>query len=219
MLGSVVFASLALFTPHKTPVPVDQGLQAVISLADPSQQVQLPPLPGKLATSPKPGTQEASKKLNTEPTLSSIVMKLSFPLLILCGLLGAAAIFRRKKIFPSTIKVVESVALGKSRNLVIADVAGKRMLIGSSEAGISLLADDVPIDFEATASQESANTLTEQFGGPANAAAGLLNRLRGPKRKAEESFDSHLSRAPSPSFNEGDELRAKLAARLGGKAA
>jgi len=225
MVGTVVFASLALLTPHGTPEPIDQGLQAVIALADPGTRVQLPPL-----TAEERGTQRAqattaaptpnTAKLGKEPSLTSIVMKLSFPLLILGGILAGVALFRRKSILPRSIKVLESVTLGKSRNLVIADVAGRRMLIGSSEAGITLLSDDIPVeepldDF----SQTHDNSLTDDFPAPANAASGLMNRLRGRKRAPVESFDSHLPRSAPQSFDESAELRAKLAARLGGKAA
>ena len=225
MVGTVVFASLALLTPHGTPEPIDQGLQAVIALADPGNRVQLPPLSaeeGGAQAAPVKSATPLSKTLKSpnDSVISSIVMKMSLPLLILAGLLAAVALFRRKSIIPRSIKVLESVTLGKNRNLVIADVAGRRMLIGSSEAGITLISDDIPMDEPLDDfSQTNANSLTDDFPPVPTAASGLLNRLKGKKRAPVESFDSHLPRQAPPSFDESAELRAKLAARLGGKAA
>jgi hypothetical protein len=57
----------------------------------------------------------------------------------LCG--GAALVFARRKqqATPKMLEIVETHGLGGRRSLIVARIAGETVLLGSSEAGLSLL--------------------------------------------------------------------------------
>ena len=57
------------------------------------------------------------------------------------GLVGGVLIWRGRKRqkMPRLVRVVESVSLGPKRALVVAEVQGEKVVLGTSEAGISVL--------------------------------------------------------------------------------
>lgn len=63
------------------------------------------------------------------------------PAIVLAALAVAAYLFarRRRVLVPRTIEIVETASLGPKRALVVARVGDETLILGSSEAGISLL--------------------------------------------------------------------------------
>lgn len=121
--------------------------------------------------------------------------------LLLAGL-GAAAFLlsRRRARADRLLTVVESTSIGPRRHLVVARLADDLLVLGSSEAGISLLST-VPAPARAAASSPA----PAPAGGP-----GLLARLRPSSRRAP-GFHTLLAESV-----EDLELRRKLAAGQAG---
>ena len=125
---------------------------------------------------------------------------------------------RRKKQQSNLVEIVETANLGPKRTLVVARVSGETLLLGSSEAGISLLSTRPEADNAAPSSAAAAaNT------GPSNNVAlvsapstSFLAHLEFAQRNGtsgsndEGSFDSFLSDSPQ----DEEELRRKLAAGI-----
>ena len=125
------------------------------------------------------------------------------PGLALAGLAALAfALKRRKamKVGGASISIVEAASLGEKRSLVIADVLGERLVLGVSEAGVTVLMNrPVPQGEEAPMVLPAAERI------PTAPEMGFFARLRGnPKAKA---FDDTLQESL-----EDQELRAKLQA-------
>lgn len=126
-----------------------------------------------------------------------------FALAALCAL--AFALTRRRAKTARSITVVETASLGPKRSLVIADVMGERMVLGVSEAGISVLStratpqpEPAPFVIPAPLATASAPTAMEMS---------FLDRMLGrvPQPNAVASFDETLRDSL-----EDQELRAKL---------
>lgn len=103
---------------------------------------------------------------------------------------GGAALWRkRKKARSSLLTIRETAPLGRNKMLALVDTGGRRLLIGVTEQGMQLLANDAQ---------------------PAEPLAMLASTPDAPPAndQARASFDDHL-----PPL-EGDELRKKLAARF-----
>ncbi len=103
---------------------------------------------------------------------------------------GGAALWRkRKKARSSLLTIRETAPLGRNKLLAVVDTGGRRLLIGVTDQGMQLLANDAQ-----PAEQLAMIASTPDAPAPADPA-----RAR---------FDDHL-----PPL-EGDELRKKLAARF-----
>lgn len=126
------------------------------------------------------------------------------PALGLAGLVALTfTLKRRKKALGGTgIALLEATSLGDKRSLVIADVLGERMVLGVSEAGITVLMS------KPAPSLEDAAPITlppaERIA-PAAPQMGFFARLTG--RARTQGFDAQLEESL-----EDQELRAKLAA-------
>lgn len=125
------------------------------------------------------------------------------------GLVGLVALTltlkRRKKTLGGTgISLLEATSLGDKRSLVIADVLGERVVLGVSEAGITVLMskpapslnDDAPITLPPA-----------ERVAPVQPPMGFFQRLAGGGRSKASTFDADLKESV-----EDQELRAKLAA-------
>ena len=114
------------------------------------------------------------------------------------GLMGLAALAfaatKRKGLGGSQIRVVEAASLGEKRSLVIADVMGERLVLGVSEAGVTVL-----MNRPAPAGEPAPLRVPD-----APKAMSLFERIKGGTPK---SFDAQLDESI-----EDQELRAKLAA-------
>ena len=141
-------------------------------------------------------------------------------------LLAAASIFliwrRRRQHGLGLIRILESASLGPKRSLVVAQIGGQKLILGASEAGITLLS---PIGSSLSQADGEDPTLVNETGpGPAEGEKGLLARLF--SRRREEQF---LPEEEGPSTMaedfrdlleeniEDEELRRRLQAGAGGR--
>jgi flagellar protein FliO/FliZ len=123
---------------------------------------------------------------------------LAAPALALLGLAGlAVGLARRRRSAPGSIRILEVAALGPRRSLVIADVLGDRLVLGVSEAGVTVLSTRPAPEEAATADLLSPPR-------PAIAPMGFFARLTG--KPVVPSFGETLSESI-----EDQELRTKLA--------
>jgi flagellar biogenesis protein FliO len=158
---------------------------------------------------------------------------------LLAGLGVAATLFaRRRTTRVRMIRIVETASIGPRRSLVVACIGGRTMVLGVSEAGVSLLdAQAGPVSAPAVPEKAQSATLEE-------AALGLRGLLRGHAEsqsdasedaKHEGSLLSRLfHRMPAPSESprrahefddllseslEDEELRRKLSLGEAGRVA
>jgi flagellar biogenesis protein FliO len=130
-------------------------------------------------------------------SIAPLVTKLAMPAMLFVALLGGLLLIARKKAPGRHVRVMEMTTLGKGRSVVVADVAGKTVLLGVSEGGVTLLMDELPITSPSTVVDARAPTFFERF----------FNRAPAPS-----PFDAQLY----DSTDEDDELRRKIAAHLSG---
>lgn len=141
------------------------------------------------------GTKPPDLKAEVAPSFSA--QSLVAPGLALAGLAALAfALTRRKPLGAGSIHVVEARSLGEKRSLVIADVLGERLVLGVSEAGITVL-------MNRTAPQPEPAAYVVPSAVPAP-RMGFFQRLKG--RSPARAFDASLQESI-----EDQELRAKLA--------
>lgn len=168
-----------------------------------------PPAPPSAADSvvaaafqhPSIGTKSADVQSAPVSTWTS----LAAPGLALVALAALAfALTRRRAKSARSITVVETASLGPKRSLVIADVMGERIVLGVSEAGISVLSTRAapqpePAPFVIPAPLAVAAPVATEMS--------FLDRMLGrvPQTNAVASFDETLRDSL-----EDQELRAKL---------
>lgn len=148
------------------------------------------------------GTKSADVQAPASSNWSSFAAP-GFALAALAAL--AFALTRRRAKVARSISVVETASLGPKRSLVIADVMGERMVLGVSEAGISVLSTRAapqpePAPFVIPPPLETVSTsLSKEMS--------FFDRMLGrvPQPNAVASFDETLRDSL-----EDQELRAKL---------
>ncbi len=210
---------------------ISQLLALTLSLADP---LGFPAAPAPAAASPAqaalpaPATAPAAPRVAPPAPPPPLELPSSGPglgnlLLPAAALLAlaAAALFmsRKKKQEARLVQVLETTSLGPKRALVVARLGDELLVIGSSEAGLQLLAarsatSELAPRHEATPAESLAARLRpvpDLAPEPAQAphpVLGLLSRLRrAPAPVAPEpSFDALLAESA-----EDQELRRKLA--------
>jgi flagellar biogenesis protein FliO len=175
-------------------------LLATDGLPAPASQSAAQP---RAATSPAP----PALRLPAGPGLGSLAV----PAVVLAGLGAAAALLsRRRRAAPGRrVQVLETTALGPRRSLILARLGGELLLLGSSEAGISLLraqpAGAEAPDAELPRPAAAAAPRSAHDREPPAALAGLVAKLRR-VRPAAPAFDTLLAESA-----EDQELRRKLA--------
>jgi flagellar biogenesis protein FliO len=196
-------------------------LALTLSLADP---VGFPPpaavaaapqaLAPTAAAQPAPATS-AAPPLALPPAAGPGLDALILPVAALLALaLAALLATRRKQGTARIVKVLESTSIGPKRALVVAQVGDEVMVIGSSEAGLQLLAArPAGVDLrgaEAPARLQAVPSPAEEPAPARGAVLGLLARLRGGRPAAAPpagpAFDALLEES-----TEDLELRRKLA--------
>ncbi len=138
------------------------------------------------------------------------IQNLVAPALGICGLAALAfTLKRRKKLQGGSIHIIEATSLGEKRSLVIADVMGERLVLGVSEAGVSVLMNrPTPLAESSSFFMSEAPAVLE----PAPTTApvmGFFARLKGQPPVA--AFENSLQESI-----EDQELRAKLASGMRG---
>ena len=155
-----------------------------------------------------------------------------WPLVAALAMAGVCAVLlwrRRQRHGNGVIRILESASLGPKRALVLADVGGQRLILGTSEAGIALLsqlgvrgvagaADGAPILDDTT-------LVTETTPIPApEGEKGFLARLFTRKREEEYLPDDDGPSTMAEDFRDlleesldDEELRRRLQAGIGGK--
>ena len=140
------------------------------------------------------------------------------PLALLLALAAAALVLSRRRRAPARrVQVLETTSLGPKRALVLARLGDEVLLLGASEAGISLLrTQPAGTANAAPAAFAPAETLPARPREPAAALVDLASRLVPGRRRADAP-------APSPAFDallaesaEDQELRRKLSRGLAG---
>ena len=143
-------------------------------------------------------------------TKSEVVKASDTPNLIVPGLALAAlgvlafTLKRRKanRLGGASITIVEAASLGEKRSLVIADVMGERLVLGVSEAGVTVL-----MNKPAPQGEPAPIIIPQADRAPVSSsqAMGFFDRLKG--KNAAPAFDAALQESV-----EDQELRAKLQA-------
>lgn len=194
-------------------------LALALALADPNGF----PAPHALAVAP-PAAAPAAPALAapaaaaaplTLPASGSLLDGLILPVAALLALAVAALLAtRRRQQASRLVRVLETTGIGPKRALVVAQIGDEIMVIGSSEAGLQLLAAR-PAGLEPSAAEAPARLQAVPDPAPAGAPArgavlGLLSRLRGGRpaapAPAAPAFDALLAES-----TEDLELRRKLA--------
>lgn len=155
--------------------------------------------------------------------------------LAVCAIAAAALVLRRKRRPASTMQVLETIALGPKRSLILARVGTETLLLAASEAGVSLLSTNATLDGLAAAARraparpqkpesdlESEPAFTQQPSRAFNAyAAPTPVRDEPPAPKTSLLGRLKMATQPSPRFDtlfaeteEDQELRGKLARGL-----
>ena len=173
--------------------------------------------------------------------LSDAGPSLAAPLAVL-ALLGATALYLKRRSAPArgrALRVLETTSLGPRRQLVLAEVHGEWLLLGSSEAGLTLLRSGAASAPPVAASEPE--PLPVPLAAPLDAAGMMAAVLPFRPRTAEQPPRVHQERmpwlsmwqrirgpqepsAPAPSFEqvleesaEDELLRRKLQAGLRGQ--
>ena len=205
--------------PH--PAAVEPGSPSRSALGEPSTGEGLRPSPP--AAGPLPGATSAGAPALTLPASSYGLGNLVLPGVAL-ALLAAVTLLlkRRTRQEPRLVRVLETTSLGPKRALVVARLGDELLVIGSSEAGLHLLAARPAGDGSAAgaAGLRAVPDLATATATPAprpNPLAAMLGRLRG----ARGAADAEAPAAPPadlPAFDallaesaEDQELRRKLA--------
>lgn len=212
MTPSLLALALSLADPNGFPPPAEpRPAAAAAAVAAP-------------APTGAPAPEAAAPAQLTLPAATPGPGALVLPAAALLALAAAALLAsRRRRRAPRLVNVLESTSIGPKRSLVVARIGGEVLVIGSSEAGLQLLAAR-PAGLEgATAALEAleapAPARLQAVPDPAPEAApgkgavlGLLSRLRpraaraAAPAEAAGGFDALLAES-----TEDLELRRKLA--------
>ena len=169
-----------------------------------------------------------------DATSGSSVVSTIFAVALLVGLGVAAAVFARRRVKGSRmIRIVETASIGPKRSLVVACIGGRTMVLGVSEAGVSLLDSQgsSPVISEAPARLPPVNDVDtaaglrsqpfhEVDGSEQKNESSLLSRLF-PRSKAtaEDDHRSHDFENLLSESLEDEELRRKLSLGEAGRVA
>jgi|GEM_PF-1739381 len=164
------------------------------------------------ASSSTPAPSASPRPLPLAATLQGgELAKAMVPLVILALFALALTTWRKRKHGVDAVKVLESTTIGKGRQILVVEVAGQHLLLGSCEGGISVLKDRV--DLKRMQPQSSVVDDEVAGGHPAIDAVRRLLGLPSQQPPTTASFESHLTSEAS-SCVEDEELRRKLSARL-----
>ncbi len=194
-------------------------LSEVLALSPPTAPLvaSTPKLPAAPAIAPSPSPVKAGSPPSlVVPKTALNLGALMWPGLLLCLGAGALVFFRRKSTSGRSLDVVESVSVGKGRDLVVVDVAGSRMLLGCTDGGIAVLEKALPR--HAPRVQPSGPQSASHEGSVAAALStafrNAMSRLK-TKRRSTAAFERHLEATDGVASSEQEDLARKLKARMG----
>lgn len=187
--------------PAAPPPPVDRPVATPAASAPGLPAATLAPPPAQLSL-PSSG-----------PGLDALILPTAALLALALAALFAT---RRRKQAPRLVHVLETASLGPKRALVVARIGDELLILGSSEAGLQLLAAR-PAGLEPATAEglkprlQAVPDSSPELAPESRSGPGLLGRLRARLAPAPA--------APSPAFEallvesaEDQELRRKLAA-------
>ena len=192
-----------------------QKLRAVIALGDELPSRQELGAGAKGLTSKTPAPDELMPSLAAPPStrapgsesgglvLWGAAVLIGAVAFVLLRLRGGSALRRNR-----LVHVDEVAQVGKGRQLVVVRVDGQRLLLGVSEAGISVLREGLSELAPAPSTEVTAPSAP-----PSAAAFRQLLRRFSPS-SAPAAFESHLTQASATTCSEDEELRQRLAMRL-----
>jgi MYXO-CTERM domain-containing protein len=187
-----------------TPTSTSTSTPTSTSTSTPTSTATSTPTATPTATSTP--TPALSLPSTPAPGLSSLAIPVAALALLA---VAALALARRRAAAPRLVQVLESTSLGQRRALVVARLGDELLVLGASEAGVSLLATR-PAGLHAEAAALA--TLVPAPAPSPGPLSGLLARLRPTAaRPAAGGFDALLAES-----DEDQELRAKLARGLTG---
>jgi flagellar biogenesis protein FliO len=224
-------------------VPVNAGPAALVGAEAPVATAAPPDAPtaalvGSNDSSSTPPATGPGKDGKSGSSVASMFLAVA----LLVGLGVAAAVFARRRVKGSRmIRIVETASIGPKRSLVVACIGGRTMVLGVSEAGVSLLDSqgassimpEVPATLPAVDSDIAAGLRHRAFGevrGDRDSShedqnedkneSSLLSRLfQRPKRASEEASRSRDFEGLLSESLEDEELRRKLSLGEAGRVA
>ena len=180
-------------------------LAAALLLAQPAAPLAAPALPAP-ATAPGAAATASAPELHL-PRAGLDLGALAAPAALIAALGGVALILARRKRAPGRrVQVLETTSLGPKRSLVLARLRDEVLLLGASEAGITLLRAQPAADLELDAAPAPAPA-ARAAQRPAAPLSDLVARLR----RARPDRGSARFEALLVESAEDQELRRKLA--------
>jgi flagellar biogenesis protein FliO len=219
--------------PAETAKPVAQEAKAMVPAPAPATPAAAPATPAAtpatsasaLAPAHSPSAPMAAVA-GASHSGSSLVLAVG--LLVAVGG-GVLVLTRRRTRRPGLIQILETAAIGPKRALLVARVNGQTMVLGASEAGITLLGSlEGKTEPQVAAVMGSLPAVKEQpeDSGPEvtidapsepEGEMGVLSRLFGRQPKDSSARDAAAFRELLDESYEDQELRNKLAQGLSGK--
>jgi len=186
-------------------------LAAALLSAQPAAPLTAPALSSPAAT-PGAAATASAPELRL-PRAGFDLGALAAPAALIAGLAGATLLLARRRRAPGRrVQVLETTSLGPKRSLVLARLRDEVLLLGASEAGITLLRAQPAAELELDAAPPLAPSpsTADRRAAPLADLMARLRRAR-PDRPSAAHFESLLVESA-----EDQELRRKLARGLSG---
>jgi flagellar biogenesis protein FliO len=222
----------------ETAKPLAQEAKAVVLAPAPATPAAAPATPAAAPAMPAaaPATPASAPAHSSSAPLAAVAgashsgasLVLAVVMLVAVGG-GVLFLTRRRARRPGLIQILETAAIGPKRALLVARVNGQTMVLGASEAGITLLGSlEGKTEPQVAAVMGSLPAVKEQpeDSGPEvtidapsepEGEMGVLSRLFGRQPKDSSARDAAAFRELLDESYEDQELRNKLAQGLSGK--
>jgi flagellar biogenesis protein FliO len=219
--------------PAETAKPLAQEAKAVVPAPAPATPAAAPATPAaaptNAASAPAPA-HSSSAPVAAVAGASHSGASLVLAVVMLAAVAGGVLLLtRRRARRQGLIQILETAAIGPKRSLLVARVNGQTMVLGASEAGITLLTSlDARTEPQVAAVMGNLPAMKEQpeNSGPevtidapsdSEGEMGMLSRLFGRRPKDSSAQDAAAFRELLEESYEDQELRNKLAQGLSGK--
>ena len=215
----------------ETAKPLAQEAKAVVLAPAPATPAAAPAMPAAAPATPASAPAHSSSAplaAVAGASHSGASLVLAVVMLVAVGG-GVLFLTRRRARRPGLIQILETAAIGPKRALLVARVNGQTMVLGASEAGITLLGSlEGKTEPQVAAVMGSLPAVKEQpeDSGPEvtidapsepEGEMGVLSRLFGRQPKDSSARDAAAFRELLDESYEDQELRNKLAQGLSGK--